>query len=54
MSTQSDCLNVAFNAILDSIGFTQRIQCPSESGSHTLDLGIECEEKTVFLHNCAI
>ena len=48
-------LNMNFDSILDSIGFSQRLHRHTHSLSHSLDLvhtyDIESEQLTVFAHN---
>lgn len=55
LDTGSDSLTAAFNIILDSIGFTQRVKAPTHLYQQTLDLvltyGLECKEVT---HNSVL
>ena len=54
IDVENDSLNVNFNSILDSIGFSQSVHRPTHCLNHTLDLvltyGIESEQLTVFPH----
>ena len=55
VDVENDSLNINFNSILDSIGFSQSVQRPTHCLNHTLDLvltyGIESEQLTVFPQN---
>lgn len=55
IDVENDSLNVNFNSILDSIGFSQSVHRPTHCLNHTLDLvltyGIESEQLTVFPQN---
>ncbi|KAK2879923.1 hypothetical protein Q8A73_023735, partial [Channa argus] len=55
VDADSNCLNTAFNSLLDSIGFSQNVNKPTHCFSHTLDLvltyGIETDNLTIFPHN---
>uniref|UniRef100_A0A669FAZ4 Reverse transcriptase domain-containing protein n=1 Tax=Oreochromis niloticus TaxID=8128 RepID=A0A669FAZ4_ORENI len=55
VDAKNDSLNIAFNLLLDSIGFSQNVKEPTHHFNHTLDLvltyGIETEHLTVFPEN---
>uniref|UniRef100_A0A669EKP4 Reverse transcriptase domain-containing protein n=1 Tax=Oreochromis niloticus TaxID=8128 RepID=A0A669EKP4_ORENI len=55
VDAKNDSLNIAFNLLLDSIGFSQNVKEPTHHFNHTLDLvltyGIETEYLTVFPEN---
>ena len=55
VDVENDSLNIKFDSILDSIGFSQSVHRPTHCLNHTLDLvltyGIESEQLTVFPHN---
>ena len=55
VDVDNDCLSAAFISLLDSIGFCQRVQKPTHSFGHTLDLvltyGVDIEHLKVFPRN---
>ncbi|MHC5791746.1 hypothetical protein ACYT6H_09135, partial [Streptococcus pyogenes] len=55
VDAKNDSLNMAFNLLLDSIGFSQNVKEPTHHFNHILDLiltyGIETEHLTVFPEN---
>uniref|UniRef100_A0AAQ6IH18 Reverse transcriptase domain-containing protein n=1 Tax=Anabas testudineus TaxID=64144 RepID=A0AAQ6IH18_ANATE len=55
VDVDDNCLNTAFNSLLDSIGFTQNVNKPTHCFNHTLDLiltyGVEVDQLIVFPQN---
>jgi len=55
VDVDNDCLSAAFISLLGSIGFCQRVQKPTHSFGHTLDLvltyGVDIEHLKVFPQN---
>ncbi|XP_028272704.1 uncharacterized protein LOC114443000 [Parambassis ranga] len=55
MDVDSDSLKIAFNSLLDSVGFSQLVNEPTHCHSHTLDLvltyGLEAENLLVWSQN---
>ena len=55
VDVDNDCLSAAFISLLDSVGFCQRVQKPTHSFGHTLDLvltyGVDIEHLKVFPQN---